>query len=509
MTRPRGADLALLAVVTLVNVLALPREEYVGDPVAIRIETISLLRTGRLGVPAEIASRMGTRGQYFYENRGKGRWFPKYGVLNTLMYVPPLMAERMATGSLPWLSPRRVAFLNIYNLLLAAATAAYLLAVVSLYTRRAVVQWIYVLSALYATFWWNYLRAHTSEIYQTLFVIALYWHLARHLRAVTDGPGDGVRRPFPRHLLAATIWLGALCLTKLSFLILVPAVAVVLFAAEHEANRLRPGASPGERLWPSLVGFVVPVAGLLGALAAMNAYKFGSPVLTGYEQMVEERGILTGSLLTGLHGFLVSAQGSVFTHFPPLFFALAGFPAFLRKRPMETTLITVAFVALLLLNSQFRNWQGAACYGPRYMLPVLPVASLPFLEVLEWVRGRWRTALGAAVGLALAGVLGWSAVLQDDVNALPFFAFHHARNAVILHGDVPEDGGEFFRRSVPQVDRDLLRYWKGSDPLEVLEAARGRVDPAAAEAMRRGIEAQLRSNYLWFENGPPPGAARP
>ncbi len=50
MRRPRGALLGLLALVTAVNVLALPREEYIGDPVAIRIETVHLLRTGSLGV---------------------------------------------------------------------------------------------------------------------------------------------------------------------------------------------------------------------------------------------------------------------------------------------------------------------------------------------------------------------------------------------------------------------------------------------------------------------------
>ena len=75
---------------------------------AIRAETVSLLRTGRFGVPAEIAARMGRRGQYFYENREQGRWSSKYGPLNTLMFVPPLLAERVVTGSLPWLSPRRL-----------------------------------------------------------------------------------------------------------------------------------------------------------------------------------------------------------------------------------------------------------------------------------------------------------------------------------------------------------------------------------------------------------------
>ena len=491
-TRPRAGWL-LLGVVTLVNVLALPREQYIGDPVAIRLETVQLLRTGVLGVPAEIGARMGQRGQYFFENRARGRWFSKYGLLNTLMYVPPLLAERLVTGSLPLVSPRRLAFLNAFNLLLALAAGAYLVATVSLYTSGDALKWVYVLSAFYATFWWNYVRAQAPEIYQTLFFIAFYYHLARHLR------GEG-----RRHLLLSTPYMSGLCLTKLSFLVLVPAVAVVLLAADREASRGRPperarGLAAGLR--PIVVGFVLPVAGLAVVLGLVSAYKFGSPLLTGYEQMVEERDLLGGDLLTGLYGFTLSAQGSMLLHFPLLLFALAGYPAFFRKRPAETAAIVTFTVALLLVNSRFKNWQGAAAYGPRYMLPVLPIASLPFLEVLGWIRERRRPAAGALAAAVIALVLASSVLLQHYVNALPFFAFHFARNAVFVEDDGPE-AQAFFGRPLGIVDRDLVRYWKGAAPLAVLEREKTRADPAAYASMRQGIAGVLRSNYLWFDIGP-------
>ncbi len=505
-SRLRRDDYALLALITLINVLALPREQYIGDPVAIRAETVNLLRTGTLGVPPEVASRMGRPGDYFYENRASGRWFSKYGVLNTLMYVPPLAAERLVTGSLPWFSARRLGFLNAFNLVLAALSAAYLLATLSLYVQDPALKWTYVLSALYATFWWNYLRAHTSEIYQTLFFIAFYHHLARHLRETTDHQGPEAARRFPRHLLLATVFLAALCLSKLSFLILLPATGVVLLAAEREATR-PPGPQRtrplGARWRPILVGFAIPAACLLALVAAVNEYKFGSPLLTGYEQMVEQRDVLGGSLLAGLRGFAASPQGSVFTHFPLMIFALAGYPAFFRKRPAETTAIVVTSLGLLLLNSRFGNWQGASCYGPRYMLPVLPVASLPFVEVLEWIRHRLRTARGAVAAGVVALVLVRSVLLQQAVNALPFFAFQYARNAVLVNDDDPA-AALFFARPIGEVNRDLLAYWRGKAALAVLESGRGRLAPSAYESMRRGIEAQLRSNYLVFDVGPPP-----
>ena len=111
---------------------------------------------------------MGERGQYFFENREKGRWFSKYGVLNTLMYVPPLLAERLATGSLPWISPARLAFLNAFNLVLALFSAAYLLATVALYTRDTAVKWV-TPSRSTRRSGWNYCAAQASESH-TIFV---------------------------------------------------------------------------------------------------------------------------------------------------------------------------------------------------------------------------------------------------------------------------------------------------------------------------------------------------
>jgi hypothetical protein len=227
-------------------------------------------------------------------------------------------------------------------------------------------------------------------------------------------------------------------------------------------------------------------------------------LLTGYEQLAEERDVLGGDLLTALRGFAVSAHGSLLLHFPLLVFALAGYPAFFRKWPIETLAIGASSISLLLLVSRFANWQGAACYGPRYMLPVLPLASLPRVEVLAWMRARLRTAPGllaaATVGLVLAGSL----FLQHEVNALPFFAFHYARNAVLSIDDDPE-GAAFFDRPIGVVNRDLLRFWRGTAPLSVLESARGHLDAGAWESMRRGIGGVLRSNYLWFDVGPDRG----
>src|SRR5256885_17124228 len=85
--------------VAAINFVTMPAEEYAGDAIAVRIETIGLINSGRWAVPPSITHEWGERGQYFYEN-ANGAFYPKYGILNTLIYLPPLWAQKIATGKL-------------------------------------------------------------------------------------------------------------------------------------------------------------------------------------------------------------------------------------------------------------------------------------------------------------------------------------------------------------------------------------------------------------------------
>jgi hypothetical protein len=166
----------ILLLVVFVNFLSMPAEEYPGDAVSARIAAVALINTGKWAVPADRASTFGERGQYFYQN-ASGNWYSKYGILNMLLYVPILQLEKCVVGKLGDASNSRPFFLNLFNQVLSCATACYLVLIVRRYTRSVATVWIFILSAFYATFWWNYLRAQTFEIYVTLFMLGLYYHL--------------------------------------------------------------------------------------------------------------------------------------------------------------------------------------------------------------------------------------------------------------------------------------------------------------------------------------------
>lgn len=421
------ARLLLGLVVLVLGVATMPSEQYIGDPMAIRIVTWSLLERGRLDVPADLATTAGERGQYFVQNPRNGRHYSKYGELNTLGYVPAMLAERAILGGLDPVNnlSTRTALLNVTNLLLSLVLALLLYELAVLYVESPALALLWVLSTLYATFGWNYLRAQTAELLQWTLYTGFFLALVHLWRS------RGGTRP----LAAAQVLLLLLCLSKLVFVLLMPLLAgVALLAALPE----QPGRSCAGRMadllrtrpgW-LLGGLAAPLALTAVVVLALNALKFGSPFVTGYTQWTRERDLFQGDLWAGLRGFLVDPQRSVFLHDPLLVPALAALPAFARRRPVEAAAAWLPLLAFLLLHARTMNWAGHWSYGPRYLLPVLAPATLPALLGLEWLRARWRTLPGAALSTALALGLAISLWLQVQVNALGFFTYYQVEAAV-------------------------------------------------------------------------------
>src|SRR4051794_7098732 len=113
----------VIAAVVLINFLTMPAMEYRGDGRAVRMETISILRDGHWAVPEDVARRFGPRGNYFYQTN-EGAWYRKFGVLNTIVYLPFLALEKAAKGGIRY-DRDSVLALNFLNILAAAAAAFY------------------------------------------------------------------------------------------------------------------------------------------------------------------------------------------------------------------------------------------------------------------------------------------------------------------------------------------------------------------------------------------------
>ncbi len=180
----------------------------------------------------------------------------------------------------------------------------------------------------------------------------------------------------------------------------------------------------------SLAPFVVPAAGavlvvtrqrlprrlvvssacLFGAAIlpslAYNFVRTGSPIrpATASAQYLDGVNALTGSMLHGLYGLFLSPNRGVFLFSPILLLSVV---ALIRWRRLDRELRQLLAIhgagaaGYVLLISKMANW-GAFGWGPRYLLPVLP---LMFVAAACGLMAVWRSRRPAVLALTVLSAL--------------------------------------------------------------------------------------------------------
>jgi len=111
-------------------------------------------------------------------------------------------------------------------------------------------------------------------------------------------------------------------------------------------------------------------------------------------------------LLSGLYGLLLSPGAGLLIFCPVLVMAFIGFVP-LAQRWRAVALVIAALILLrVLFFARWWDWSGGATWGPRYIVPLIPVMMVPVAFV---VGSRWRRVTialgGLGVGVELLGQL--------------------------------------------------------------------------------------------------------
>lgn len=219
---------------------------------------------------------------------------------------------------------------------------------------------------------------------------------------------DDSENPRRRDRVLAGTCAGAMILVRASAIVLVPALTAYLFwnalrrstAWDRAARVLEAGAV--------CISFLIPVFCAVVTTMLVNYVKWGQLSYSGSYGAFNS---FDNSWLVSLYGFIFSPGESIFIFSPLLLLAPFYFRPFWRKYPVETAAIFGLTISYALFYGRSMTWHGQWCFGPRYLMCLVP---LLFLPLGLWL-GQVRPATWFAI-LPLAAIGAFIEILHVAIN---------------------------------------------------------------------------------------------
>jgi 4-amino-4-deoxy-L-arabinose transferase-like glycosyltransferase len=320
-----------------------------------------------------------------FEKVGRdGEVYSKYGLVQPLLQAPLFLAGY-------WLAPANElqATQAAVALLHAFTTATSLLVLYSIARILFASQRIALALALiygFGTMAWLYATLNYTEPLLTLILLLI----CRLLLAADRHPS-----PAPALFIAAGGLTGLAILTRYPAVIYVPALLWYVWMITGHQRR-------------HFAAFVAPLGLGVLALAGYNLWRYEDIFNTGYH--IKELTRFPRPPWYGLYTLFFSPGKSVFVYAPPLLPAVLALPVFMRRTGTFGKLVIALLLSSVLFYGIVRPWSGAWSPGPRYQLPVLPLALLAlgvlfagWADLAIWKRAGILSlvALGAMIQLPL------------------------------------------------------------------------------------------------------------
>lgn len=337
-----------------------------------------------------------------------GRSYAKYGIGLPLFFLPLVAISHVLAAILRLPSNELTGFLisfaNIPFAILSAALFGLLLRRFGASGKSA--RWL-VLGLGAGTLCWRYAGYDFSEALQMGFLLlAIY----------------GVLRGSARHLAMGGAAFAALVLMKIVYAAYLPIFLAYLLIQSGDRRRRFGHAAL----------FASPLLPAFGILAWANFARFGSILETGYGEEVFQ--FFPSRLGYTIPALMVSLDKGLFVFCPVLILGLLGWRAFARKQPREASFFGVILVLNLLLAASWHSWDGGWSWGPRLLVPMLPIWLFPSAFWLGPHPSRARFSIAVAMVLL-------SIAVQVPGNVVKDQEIHHIRYVLLT----PEEEASFPR----------------------------------------------------------------
>jgi hypothetical protein len=159
------------------------------------------------------------------------------------------------------------------------------------------------------------------------------------------------------------------------------------------------------------IWMTLPLLVAAAAVLLLNRHLFGSPFHSSQQFQI-------GNPLFGLVGLLLSPQHGLVPFAPAVLLALAGWPELARRHRHHALVLGGGCLAYLALMSLWGQWPGGYCFGPRLILPVIPLLHLGCVPAAE-SRALSTPTRRRAVARGLVGL----SLLINALGAVPNWVF--------------------------------------------------------------------------------------
>jgi hypothetical protein len=141
----------------------------------------------------------------------------------------------------------------------------------------------------------------------------------------------------------------------------------------------------------------VPIGVSVFAIALLNQHMYGAWYRTSMRWE-------SGDLIKGTIGLLFSYRHGLMASVPAMVAVAAAWPLFFRLYRREAVVLATAFAIWFVLMACWLAWDGGACYGPRMIVPVIPLAMVPAVVFFRCAWWNSRAARAAVAMLVAASV---------------------------------------------------------------------------------------------------------